>query len=287
MLKRHFVTKPHLIFSLFITSIVCAFSSHAAVIPAEIDITGNVSFSVADSVPFSGVGSQTATMSQILAGATTTTTIDDVTPTGANPLGLSSPDRFTNTGDGLGLVASVNGDDGDIAELFVFDFIFDLANTSATDTFKIYFELTFRNLADADGDDTYAWSELNLYDSSLSELFFSDLISDTFFGDNANGVDLGSFGVELTDSGSFLFNYTLAAGTTDNFSAVMKIEGGDISQSGLFRADAMLNINILDVENLTSTPPPPNNDVPAPGSAYLFLIALLGFVCSSRRGRVA
>ncbi|NCP64381.1 MAG: hypothetical protein GW763_09330 [Paraglaciecola sp.] len=287
MLKRQFVTKPHLIFSLLLTSIVFTFTSHAAVIPAEIDITGNVSFSVADSVPFSGTGSQSATMSQILAGAATATTIADVTPTGDNPLGVVSPDRFTDTGDGLGLVANVNGEAGDIAELFVFDFSFDLANTSATDEFKVYFELSFSNYAKADGSDTYAWSELNLYDSLLSELFFSDLISDTLFGDNANGVDLGSFGVELTDSGTFLFDFTLAAGASTSFSAVMKIEGGDFSRLGTFNADAMLNINILDVEKLTSTPPPPTNDVPAPSAAYLLLIALFGFVCSSRKSRVA
>jgi len=71
-------------------------------------------------------------------------------------------------------------------------------------------------MVNADGGDAYSDSELTLHhklpgDIDFSEIFFSQLISDTSFGDVVGGVP-GLFGESLTESGSQLFNYMLAPG---------------------------------------------------------------------------
>ena len=107
-------------------------------IPSELDITGNISFDAGDSAAFIGSGSQTATMERIISGTSTTSSVADLTVTGANPLG----GLFTDFDDGVGLEADVIGNEDAAADGFIFDFVFSILNTYLTDSFEVFFEMS-------------------------------------------------------------------------------------------------------------------------------------------------
>ena len=100
-------------------------------------------------------------------------------------------------------------------------------------------------------------------------MFFSDLTSDTVFGDQKNGTALATSGATLTDSGTFLFDITLAAGASDSFSAVLKMDGGAFDNSSLFNASTFAFISVIGADNLTAVQPP--LPVPEPSTLMLFL----------------
>jgi hypothetical protein len=256
-------------------SILCAFSLiaptvTAGLIPLDISITGNAEIDTIDSASATGNASQNADMSIIVGGNTTLTSIANLTPTGANPL----TDTFTDFGDGVGVSAISSSTVGAISEVpdFIFDMGFSLFNSSATDTYQIFFELAFLNFADADGPDAFIDAEINLFNTLMTELFASDLTSDTFFNDKQNGTDLATSGAALSDNGTFLFDITLLAGASDNFSALLKMDGKAFDNSSTFNARTSAFISIVSAENLTNTQPP--SQVPEPSTFILFYIAM-------------
>jgi hypothetical protein len=257
-------------------------NANAVIIPVDLQISGQVEFSVADSAATSGNATQSATMLITDAGASTTTTIANTTPTGSNPLGDVNPGNFTFTdfGDGLGVDADVNGGANSEVENFIFDFAFALNNTSAVDTYQIFFELVFDNNVDAQGSSTYIDSEIGIIDSALNEIVASDLTSDTLNGDQNNGNGLGTFGAALSDTGTFAFDFTLIAGASDTFSGLLKMDGGDFDNNGTYDAQSSAFVRILRAENLTVQPPP--TGVPEPGTILLVLSALTGLVIKRR-----
>jgi hypothetical protein len=255
-------------------SILCAFSLiaptvTAGLIPLDISITGNAELDTNDSASTTGNASQNANMSLVIGGNTTLTSIANLTPTGANPLAGA----FTNFGDGVGVSAISSSTAGAISEVpdFIFDMGFSLFNSSATDTYQIFFELAFLNFADADGPEAFIDAEINLFNSLLDEIFFSDLTSDTS-GDQKNGTTLVSSGATLTDSGTFFFDITLAANTSDNFSALLKMDGKAFDNSSIFNARTSAFISIVGADNLTNTQPP--SQVPEPSTFILFFMAM-------------
>ena len=251
-----------------------SFHASAALIPSDLEVTGNVSFGV-DSVSASGNASQTATLESVLGGSSSTTTVSGLTVTGANPLG----GLLLNTNDGVGADASISGSAGGSAEGFFFDFLFSMTNTSLTDSFQIFFELVFTNTTSASGADAYADAEIILEDELNNELFFSDLTSDTFFGDEKNGTGLPSQGATLSDSGTVLFNFILAANSSNSFTTEIKLEGIDIDGSGSFSADTSAFIRVVGTENLT----PPVNKVPAPPTLTVLILVMMYFAVRQKR----
>jgi hypothetical protein len=256
-------------------SILCAFSLiaptvTAGLIPLDISITGNAGLDTLNSASPTGNASQNADMSLVIGGGTTLTSIANLTPTGANPLAGA----FTDFGDGVGVSAIGSTTAGITSEVpdFIFDMGFSLFNSSATDTYQIFFELAFLNFADADGPDAFIDAEINLFNALMAELFASDLTSDTLFADEKNGISLPTSGATLTDSGTFLFDFTLAAGASDNFSALLKMDGGAFDNSSFFNARTSAFISIVGAENLTNTQPP--SQVPEPSTFILFFIAM-------------
>lgn len=257
-------------------SILCAASliiptASATLIDSDLTIEGNVLFDITSDAVI-GNANQSADMSQIIGGISTSSSVNDVTPSGANPVG----GVLTHYGDGVGVnaIAASTASTESTAGAFIFDFSFSLLNNSLTDTHKVFFELDFSNIANADGTDAYIDSEINLFDSLNNELFFSDLTSDSSFGDEKNGVDQGSFGATLLDSGKFLFDVTLAAGAANSFSAVLKMDGEDFTNDSFFAGSSNAFIKVLSSENQTSTTPPPT-PVPEPTTLLLFATVLM------------
>ena len=243
--------------------------SRAALIPADISVVANVSF---DTTSFSQSGDvvQTGSFSATQGGVTTQSSVADVLVTGANPLGGA----LSETNDGIAVAAEVVGGAGGIAAGFYFDFDFLLSNNSVSTAYMLSFLLSYDNQTSASGDDAYADSLINLFDASNIEFFFSDLTTDTVFGDEKNGVALGTFGVTQLDSGLFSFDITLTPGAATNFRGQLLIEGGEFAQNGNFAADASAGL-ILSAVRPLDTPP---NTVPLPASAALLLLGLIMLV---------
>jgi len=251
-----------------------SFHASAALIPSDLEVTGNVSFGV-DSVSASGNASQTATLESVLGGSSSITTVSGLTVTGANPLG----GLMLNTNDGVGADASISGSAGGSTEGFFFDFLFSMTNTSLTDSFQIFFELVFTNSTSASGADAYADAEIILEDELNNELFFSDLTSDTLFGDEKNGSGLPTQGATLSDSGTFLFNFILAANSSNSFTTEIKLGAMDFDGSGSFSADTSAFIRVVGTENLT----PPVNKVPAPPTLTVLILVMMYFAVRQKR----
>lgn len=258
----------------YVSTLVCLFFSlvslnaTASLIPGELEITGNVSFGV-DSVATAGGATQTATLESILGGSPSTSSVNNLAVTGSNPQG----GLLQNINDGVGAEVSIFGGANSSAEDFFFDFLFSLTNTSVTDSFQVFFELVFTNTTSASGDDVFADAEIVFENEMNDEIFFSDLTSDTAFGDEKNGNALPSSGATLTDSGTFLFDFILAANGSTSFSGEIKLEAEDFGGDGAFSADTLAFVRVVGAENIT----PPVNNVPSPPTLPVLILAMMYF----------
>ena len=232
---------------------------------AEFDSTGN------PSAP-TGNATQSGTLTRIIGGTTTTTTLNGTVVTGADPLTGS----LTDFGDGFGIALNASGSFNDataeIDELFG-DYLFTITNNSLIDTFIVNLKLAFDNRVDASGDDAFAQSEISLDNvTSAAEIFFSDLSSDTVNGNEKyvfpsfTNVASGSGGA-LTDIGSLILSFTLAPGAVVNLgdgSFELNVDGG-VFTPGSFSA-AVSTLLTVDSVVKQQTPPP---TVPEPETLFL------------------
>jgi len=222
-------------------------TAYAAPLPAGLGVDTEVVFDDIFSINVSGDFDVTD------GGATTTSTYDASSiVTGDNPL-LGAP---TDTGDGAGF----SGASGDIVDdVFTagFDLYMDLVNTHATDVYVVTFGLSWSNMVSATGSDAYSYSELSLFDTGTNtEIHFSDLESDTFFGNQVNGVITGGFGGALSDSGAGTFTFTLNPLDVLNLELSWTAEGDDLVGDGLISTDLFADLTITDVVVRTPAPTP-------------------------------
>lgn len=275
-----YIRKP--IFGIALLSVAAwSLPTNATLLPADLDITGSVSFDTTGSVPFFGTGSQTGELEKVIGGVSTTSSVSDVTVTGDNP----QSGVLTSINDGVGASGIITGNIGDAVDGFFFDFAFDLANNSITDSFQVFFEIVFTGTVDANGSDSYMTRELNLFDATSSEFFFSDITSDTFAGgdgDEKNGSLLSTFGDVVNDAGSMLFNFVLGANSTNSFTGQMIFDGADFEEDGSFSSSSSAFIRVVSIDNLTAPPPPPES-VSTPSGTSLFFAAVAAFGFTLRR----
>ncbi len=211
----------------------------------------------------SGTGAQSGSFSVTSGLATFTGTFTD-----------ANTPALTDVGDGLALTgrASANGD-GTFG--IGIDFGLNLANTSATDTYKIIFNLVFDHNVDSSGDDAYAISDFQVYDrTNNNTLFFTHLETDT--------LDVGG---PMSDAGSASFEIILAAGESLGFDPALHdlawtLRGGSYAVGAAATADLGVSLSIASVENLT---PPPPNPVPEPATLALLGLGLAGLGTLRRR----
>lgn len=238
-----------------------------------------LSFDAANSSPATGNTTHTGSLVQTIGGTSTATTINDTTITsGSNPLGGT----LTDIGDGWEIHSNINGNflnitDTDATNKAFYDLFFSLQNLSATDSITVTISLDFDNHVDTSGSDTFAASEIQLFDGSGAELFFSDLLSDTIFGNQSNGVDTGTFGGPLNDSELHQFVQILNPGDLLSFHILHYIEGG------AFVADSSYSASldaIVSFDAAIHTNPP--NPIPEPGIFALIGIGLLGILFGRR-----
>jgi hypothetical protein len=274
-MKAKHITKQFLLGAgIFIVGLVMMQASASASI-LDIDATGDISLDTGFTFgPVNGGFS-------VIGGATpsNSTYVGNVV-TGVNP-GAAD---FNAVGDGFSLSGNASATDEEFAAAI--DFNLDLTNTHATEAYEVKIRVNLiNNSVNADGTDAYAKSEFTINDSS-GEIFFSDLLSDSLFGDEAGGTLTGPYGATGTlgdpqsESGILDFTYILNAGDTENLTGAWVLEGGDFA-TGLAEAEFNATVTILDVSRVAGPGPNPS-PVPEPGTLLLFGAGLLS-LCRFKR----
>ncbi len=246
--------------------------AHAAPIPLDLAISGSIELDTGFSFD-AGSASASGVIDLTVGGTTTTTTYSGGTASGANPL----TGTFTDTGDGLGLSGSADGTAVDDEFATGIDFVVDLANLSLTDVYEVVFTIDFDHRADADGDDAYVESEFTL-DQDFVEVFFTEILSDTAFGDELNGASLGTFGALVTDAGTDSLTVNLAPGASALLEGAFTMEGGVFdpgSALGIFD----FGLTIAEINNVTAPPTP----TPEPGTMLLLGSGFAALLWGRRR----
>jgi len=262
----------------------------APIVFTDIAITGSVELSTTIGVaPFSdGNVTQSGAISTTAGGVTTDNAfstapgtangVDDATTTlpASNPL----TGNLTDTGDGVGYSTNLDalfetGFNFNEGYDFITDFAVNLANTSVGGTFTVTMQLDYSNVADVDGNDAFADSRLDLEVDTLN-VFSSEVLSDSFFGDALNTVATGTFGDLISDNGTFFFDVILNPGDTALIGGVHQWEGG-VFEAGFSNVDIGVDLTIAGVTCAGDC-----NVVPVPGAALLFASGLSGLALIRR-----
>lgn len=241
---------------------------------SDVTITGSVEYYLdLPDFPYADNATIGGSFSTTEGGVPTTSIFDGTGVTGVNPL----PGTLTALLDGFAMTAGAAGNStsGDSEFGLGLDLLLDITNNSATTDYWITFDLAFSNsVTSLPGPDTspiadaYADTVFSLFDSDYNEIFFTDLTSDGTIGNMENGVDTGSYGGILTDSGTFSFGILLGPGLSTSYEGYLTMDGGAYASS--YEADFSADLTVTNV-------------VPVPGAVLLGSIGL-GFAgCLLRR----
>ncbi|HNP26883.1 MAG TPA: hypothetical protein PKM20_09095 [Nitrosomonas sp.] len=289
-------TKSPLWAVIFVMVWLCAFGTNkvnAVPLPADLiistspstipGVSDGLSFDETISMPTTGNGTHTGTITQTIGGASSMTTIggaNGVTITGGtNPL----TGTLTDIGDGWEIHSDITGNSsGATSPSYFYDLFFSLQNQSATDNIQVTISLGFDNHVDSSGTNAFAASEIILFDGSNTELFFSDIESDTLNGNRFNSATpTGNFGGVLDDNDIFQQNVVLNPGDLLNFRIFHQIRGGAFTANANYVAslDTLVSFDALNLTN----PPPPTPIIAEPSILALLSTGLLGFLFLFRR----
>ena len=255
-------------------------SGWAVPIPVDLTITGQVSLDTANTLPPVGGATQTGSMFGVGGGSIISPTliVDGAVTSGPNPVSTI----LSDIGDGMGIAFVGAGDTlGEEVTDFFGDYAFGLGNASLVNSFVVTFKVTFDNTASTTGPDSFAETALTMdNDTTATEVFFTELTSDTFNGNDVNGVDPGTVGGTVTDVGPSFFDITVGPGASIDLAGLISLRGGAFGVPGTFGADIDTFVSIDGVATLAIGGP-----VPEPATLALFALGLAGFGLLRRRGR--
>jgi hypothetical protein len=261
------------------TLVVVPINASAMSFNPDLVITGTVALDPNTMVPVNG--SQSATYSGISGGAA----LAD------NGIGHSDI-VLTDLGDGLGIVTDASGSSinpsmtDEAFNVFLNDFVFDLWNTSLTDTFKITFEVDYdqnasitdfntRSSVDPDDIGSTTITTLDVNSTIAPNLQNNELLSSQQLDStNIGGVfNPGPF----ADSGLTLFDLILLPDEKGSVQGKQDFQG--FANDGSYFIHQGMFISLKDVMNLTAPP----SLVPVPPAILLFGTGLLGLMGYARR----
>lgn len=192
--------------------------------PFSSDITGNGSSSFDEGVATGGIG-----VFGVISGESATTSSYDENSivTGSNP--VTAP--LTDINDGVAFVGLGATDDYFATG---FNTSISLFNSSSSDSYEVVFRLDYSNMVNADGDNAFSRSLLTVgLDIPFTpEFFFSELSSDTLFGDLDSSGDLTTSGDELIETGEEFFTFILDPTDTLGLKMNLAVEGEVVQPAG-------------------------------------------------------
>lgn len=244
-------------------------NSAAGPVPSGLSITASVTLDTANSLDPVGGGTQSGTFFHVN-GSPTSSSFSNL-PGTLSPSSLSG--GLLQTGDSLGVSFTMSGSatagaDAQTDGLFA-DYLLNLANSSATETFTLLFTVGARNSVTAGGPDAFAFSDISVRDALLNELFFSDYRADTV--NPGSNLQLQS----VDDS----FTVVLTPGQSLMLSALQRQRGGAFGIGSSYGASLDSYIQLEEVRSSGG----PGNDLPLPGSLSLAALALLSWAWALRR----
>ena len=234
----------------------------AASIDPALAITGSVEFDTASVIFLPGT-THSSTMSAVSGGATTNSTVNGSTVAGSNPLNGT----LTMINDGFGVTTAATSVFATITGNRQYELPFDINvtvdNNSLTDTFEVVFRSAIRQAVAASGADSFAEAEFNLGKAAdQNDLFFSEIISDTFFGDEVDGVDQGTAGAPQSADKQQSLTFNVSPGQSLSLRVAFDVTGGALVDPGSTSVDATTLLSLERVTNLTQPTPVPLPAVP-------------------------
>lgn len=235
----------------------------AAPLPGALSVTATAAVDTANSSS-SGAATGSASTSSLLGGV-------------GSALASSTSAIFTGTGDAIDAAYSQSGGVGDAATALFIDVSFAIANTSATDTYTLSFDILITQNATVGGFDAFTLNDLSVRDAANAEVFFAFFNRDTLNFTN-NDSNPGQ--------GSDPYTITLAPGASTSFTALLGHRGQSLGADSQYSASSSLRISLQDV-SLVGGPGP--NPVPAPATLALVMLALplLGATRRARRAALS
>lgn len=275
--------------SLFAAAVGALSVTNALAVPIDpnISISGSASFDTANSVAPTGNATQGGTLTSIIGGTTTTTTISGTTVSGANP----RSGTLTDLGDGFGIAfsgsGSYNGSASTIGPLYG-DYAFTLSNTSLTDTYTVKLKFDFNGNADASGtpgSDVFGRTIVDIQDATVpatpvNKTTSGSVTSDAKNGNRVSGTPTGTFGGPVSDAGSQIITFTLLPSSSiilGGTNAEIFLDGGAFEAGTAFSAGITTLLTVDSVVNESASP------IPEPGAVALLGIGLLVMALTRRR----
>ncbi|NDJ62315.1 MAG: hypothetical protein GYB67_14405 [Chloroflexi bacterium] len=252
-------------------AVIClvATTGVALAVPIDPNLSINASIEFAFGDPAAGGASQSGEFTLRQGGADTTSTIaSDTSVTGDNPLSGA----LTDLGDGIGAILDQSGSGVGAATALGLDYTLDITNNSVTDTIEVTVVIDFLNRVDAGGTDAFAEGEFT-FNENTTELFFTDLVSDTVFGDQVGGDGTGTFGELQEENGMEFLVFSLLPGANLMLSGTFDLEGESFGDDSSYIGLLDVFVSIGNTENVTD---PGDNNVPLPGTLLLIGIGLTG-----------
>lgn len=239
---------------------------------SDLSISGTVNYDTDFAAAELSGGAQSGTLRVTQGGVNSSSTFNNTSVTGSNPLSAT----LSNIGDGLGFTgrASASGANGASTFGIGIDLGLNLTNNSATNGYVLTFNVDFNHSVNSAGADAYATSNFYVRNKVGSgDVFFTDLFTDTVNGNKVQGVATPEFGGMLTDSGLASFMLTLMPGQSIVFDPSLyelswTLRGGAFTQDASASAFLDAFVSIASVDRLGGPNP---NPVPAPATWLLVL----------------
>lgn len=234
-------------------------------------ITGQINFDNEVALADGNV-TQSGSFSMTAGGTTTTSTYNGTTVSGADPLSGT----LTDIGDGFGITGDATASFESEFEIGIDIDPWSIKNNSATTPYAITFKVNFNNEVESGGPDAFADSEF-MIKAGGSEVFFTDVVSDTVNGNKIDGIATGDSGGLVKDIDMISFKVFVDPLMTVVLSGAWSLEGGvydDESPIDLGFASTAFGATVS-VVNVTP--------VPVPATLILFGLGLTGIAAIRRR----
>jgi len=203
----------------------------AAADPLDPDIIITVNAAYDTGFSFVDQATNSGAMTVNVGGIPITTTYTNSTPSGANPL----IGTLTHIGDGFSLTGTAAGAASaahDAQFAVGIDAAMMIINASSTFPCEVTVGIDFNNAVNSAGTEAYVDSEFTLDQTPPgAEVFFTDIVTDTLYGNEVGGDPIAGYGGPVSESGTDMLVLTLNPGESFTLDGDWTMEGGAYSDA--------------------------------------------------------